>query len=67
MIGIILGFLQLGMGMNLALSTIKGQMSALAVFFYRPIAAHLLVYTFVQGVTRLVPTVKSPLCPWDLN
>lgn len=53
--------------MKLALSTIKGQISALAVFFQRPIALHCLVREFIQGVTRITPPVRAPLCPWDLN
>ena len=49
------------------MSTIKGQISALSIFIQRPIASHSLVWAFIQGVLRLRPPVKSPLCPWDLN
>ena len=66
-IGRILAFLQLGVEMKLALSTIKGQVSALSVLFQRPLATHSLVRGFIQGVTWLNPPVKPPLNPWDLN
>ena len=67
LVGRILEFLQLGADMKLALSTIKGQISALSIFFQRPLATHSLIKTFLQGVIRLSPPVKIPLCPWDLN
>lgn len=66
-IGRILDFLQMGLEMKLALSTIKGQVSALSVLFQRPLASHSLVRNFMQGVMRLNPPVKAPLNPWDLN
>lgn len=37
---------------RLALSTVKGQVSALALFFKRPLATHCLICIFVQGVRR---------------
>ena len=58
----ILLFLQRGVDQALALSTVKSQISALAVYFQRP-----LVRTFVQGVRHVAPPVRPPLPPWDLN
>lgn len=63
----ILAFLQQGVEQKLALSTIKGQVSALAVFFQRPLATHSLVRTFIQGVRHVAPPVRSLLPSWDLN
>ena len=66
-IGRILEFLQLGVEKGLAVGTIKGQVSALSVFFQRPLAAHSLMKSFLQGVIRVNPPIKAPLYPWDLN
>lgn len=63
----------LGVGLSLAgrgsetLSTIKGQVSALAVFSQRPLDTHSLVRTFIQGVCDMVTPVRSLLPPWELN
>ena len=57
----ILLFLQWGVDQALALSTIKSQISALAVYFQRPLAAHSLIHTFVQGVRHVAPLVR-PHC-----
>lgn len=43
----ILVFLQRGVDQKLALSTIKGQISALAIFFQRSLAAHSLVLIYI--------------------
>ena len=53
----ILAFCQLGVDVKLALSTIKGQISALSVFFQRPPASHSLVQAFIQSASQvfLVP------------
>ena len=58
----ILLFLQRGVDQALALSTVKSQISALAVYFQRPLAAHSLVRTFVQGV-RHVALLCTLHCP----
>lgn len=65
--GCLLAFLQAEFDMRLALITFKDQISVLAVFFQRPIAAHFLVHTFVQGVRLITPPDRPPLTPWDLN
>lgn len=62
----ILAFLQHGVDQKLALSTIKGQISAPATFFQGLLATHS-VRTFVQGVWHVAPPVGSPLSLWDLN
>ncbi|XP_077133659.1 uncharacterized protein LOC143788135 [Ranitomeya variabilis] len=63
----ILEFLQSGVDLGLALSSLKGQISALSVLFQRRIANRLQVRTFIQGVSHMVPPYKMPLEPWDLN
>ncbi|CAJ0934907.1 unnamed protein product [Ranitomeya imitator] len=63
----ILEFLQSGLDLGLALSSLKGQISALSVLFQRRIANRLQVKTFIQGVSHVVPPYKMPLEPWDLN
>ena len=63
----ILLFLQHGVDQALALSTVKSQILALAVYFQRPLAAHSLVRTFVQGVRHVAPPVRPPVLPWDLD
>ncbi|CAJ0954493.1 unnamed protein product [Ranitomeya imitator] len=63
----ILNFLQSGLDSGLALSSLKGQISALSVLFQRRIAANLQVKTFIQGVSHVVPTYRMPLETWDLN
>lgn len=51
----ILAFLQSGLDQHLALSTLKGHISALAMLFQGPLASHYLVKAFVESVTHLVP------------
>ncbi|CAJ0941089.1 unnamed protein product [Ranitomeya imitator] len=63
----ILNFLQSGLDSGLALSSLKGQISALSVLFQRRIATNLQVKTFVQGVSHVVPPYRMPLETWDLN
>ncbi|CAJ0940690.1 unnamed protein product [Ranitomeya imitator] len=63
----ILDFLQSGLDSGLALSSLKGQISALSVLFQRRIAANLQVKTFIQGVSHVVPPYRMPLETWDLN
>ncbi|CAJ0954527.1 unnamed protein product, partial [Ranitomeya imitator] len=63
----ILNFLQSGLDSGLALSSLKGQISALSVLFQRRIAANLQVKTFIQGVSHVVPPYRMPLETWDLN
>lgn len=53
--------------MKLALSIIKGQLSALSVLLQRPLASHSLIWAFIQGVMSINPPIVSLLCPWDLN
>lgn len=63
----ILAFLQSGMDQGLALSSLKGQISALSVLFQRTLASRPPVKTFLQGVAHSVPPFRRPLEPWDLN
>ncbi|CAJ0928066.1 unnamed protein product [Ranitomeya imitator] len=63
----ILNFLQSGLDSGLALSSLKGQISALSVLFQRRIATNLQVKTFIQGVSHVVPPYRMPLETWDLN
>ncbi|KAM9329728.1 uncharacterized protein PAF06_005604 [Gastrophryne carolinensis] len=63
----ILDFLQSGLDSGLQLSTLKGQVSALSIFFQRSFASHSLVKTFFQGVSHLRPPRKPLLPVWDLN
>ena len=59
--------LQQGVVQALALRTVRSQISALAVYFQRPLAAHSLIRTFVQGIRHVAPPVRPPLPSWDLN
>lgn len=63
----ILDFLQQGVEQCLGLSTVKGQIAALSMFFQRPLASHSLMQTFIQGVTWIALLVRSRLLPWYLN
>ncbi|XP_069820999.1 uncharacterized protein [Dendropsophus ebraccatus] len=63
----LLAFLQAGLDAGLALSSLKGQVSALSVFFQRPLASVPQVRTFLQGVARIAPPYRHPVPPWDLN
>lgn len=58
--GHILAFLSSGMEMSLALSTINGQISALAVLFQRLMMSQSLVVAFVKGFTWIIPPVWPP-------
>ncbi|KAM4018570.1 uncharacterized protein ACNLHF_007867 [Anomaloglossus baeobatrachus] len=62
-----LSFLQSGLEKGLSLSSLKGQVSALSVFFQKRLARLPKVRTFLQGVCHIVPPYKRPLDPWDLN
>lgn len=66
-IGQILSFLQSEKDQHLALRTIKGQISFLAVLFQKPRASHCLVKAFVQGVTHIIPPVRYLINLWDLS
>lgn len=66
-IGRILAFIQLWVEIKLALGMIKGQISALFIFFRRTIASHSLVKAFLQGIICMVLPVRPPLCPLNLN
>lgn len=57
-IGEIPSFLHLGLDQCFALSTIKGQISALAFLFQRLLASHSLK-KFVQGVIYIILSVRS--------
>ncbi|CAJ0928111.1 unnamed protein product [Ranitomeya imitator] len=63
----ILEFLQSGLDLGLALSSLKGQISALSVLFHLRIANRIQVKKFIQGVSHVVPPYKMPFEPWDLN
>ncbi|KAM4037388.1 ELMO domain-containing protein 3 isoform 1-T2 [Anomaloglossus baeobatrachus] len=64
---IFLSFLQSGMDKGLSLGSLKGQVSALSVFFQKRLARLPQVRTLLQGVCHIVPPYKRPLEPWDLN
>ncbi|XP_069813158.1 uncharacterized protein [Dendropsophus ebraccatus] len=66
-IPLILDFLQEGLNMNLRPSTIKVQISALSALFDFRLAEHPWVKRFTKAATRLAPSIKSRLPPWDLN
>ncbi|XP_041446068.1 uncharacterized protein LOC121403002 [Xenopus laevis] len=63
----ILSFLQRGILLNLKLSSIKVQISALSVLFQTRLALHKSIKTFVQGVQHIRPPFRSPVPGWDLN
>ncbi|XP_073437645.1 uncharacterized protein [Dendrobates tinctorius] len=63
----ICGFLQSGLDAGLSLSTLKGQVSALAILFQKDQASLPQVKTFLQGVAHVAPPHHSPIDPWDLN
>uniref|UniRef100_A0A803JZG3 Tyr recombinase domain-containing protein n=1 Tax=Xenopus tropicalis TaxID=8364 RepID=A0A803JZG3_XENTR len=63
----VLQFLQEGLQKGLSLGTLKVQVSALSVLLQSRLALQEDVRTFLQGVAHIVPPVKSPVPPWDLN
>lgn len=63
----VLAFLQWGIDQNIALSTIKGQVSALAVIFQQPLAAHSLICNFIQGVPDVALPVLLLMPPLNVN
>ncbi|KAM9325375.1 uncharacterized protein PAF06_001534 [Gastrophryne carolinensis] len=63
----VLEFLQHGLDLGLKLSTLKGQVSALSIFFQKTFAQHSLIKTFFQGVTHVRPPRKPMVPVWDLN
>lgn len=60
-------FLQSGMEQGLALSSLKGQVSALSVLFQRTFASRPQVKTFLQVVAHCAPPFRHSIEPWDLN
>lgn len=59
--------LQSGLNQHLALTTIKGKISALSILFQSPLTSHSPVKAAVQGVTDTVPPVHLPMILWDIN
>lgn len=66
-VAILLAFLQSGLELGLALSSLKGQVSPLSVLFHRALASNKDIRTFIQAVSRLRPPLKHLVPPWDLN
>ncbi|XP_069839364.1 uncharacterized protein [Dendropsophus ebraccatus] len=66
-IPLILQFLQEGLNKNLRPSTLKVQISALSALYDYKLADHPWIKRFVKAASRLCPTVKSKIPPWDLN
>ncbi|CAJ0936285.1 unnamed protein product, partial [Ranitomeya imitator] len=63
----LLAFLQAGLDSGLALSSLKGQVSALSILFQKTLASRLQVKTFFQGVAHAIPPYRAPVEAWDLN
>ncbi|CAJ0966040.1 unnamed protein product [Ranitomeya imitator] len=63
----LLAFLQAGLDSGLALSSLKGQVSALSILFQKSLASRPQVKTFFQGVAHAVPPYRAPVEAWDLN
>ncbi|CAJ0959908.1 unnamed protein product [Ranitomeya imitator] len=63
----LLAFLQAGLDSGLALSSLKGQVSALSILFQKTLASRPQVKTFLQGVAHAVPPYRAPVDAWDLN
>ncbi|CAJ0967240.1 unnamed protein product [Ranitomeya imitator] len=63
----LLAFLQAGLDSGLALSSLKGQVSALSILFQKTLASRPQVKTFFQGVAHAVPPFRAPVEAWDLN
>ncbi|CAJ0953829.1 unnamed protein product [Ranitomeya imitator] len=63
----LLAFLQAGLDSGLALSSLKGQVSALSILFQKTLASRPQVKTFFQGVAHAVPPYRAPVEAWDLN
>lgn len=58
-----LSVLQFGLDQYLDLSTIKGQSSALAILFQRPLGFHALFKAFVHGGAHIYILLCDLLCP----
>ncbi|CAJ0938461.1 unnamed protein product [Ranitomeya imitator] len=63
----LLAFLQAGLDSGLALSSLKGQVSALSILFQKTLASRPQIKTFFQGVAHAVPPYRAPVEAWDLN
>ncbi|XP_069835654.1 uncharacterized protein [Dendropsophus ebraccatus] len=66
-IPLILQFLQEGLNKHLRPSTIKVQISALSALYDYKLAEHQWIKRFVKATSRLCPTIRSRVPPWDLN
>ncbi|CAJ0968216.1 unnamed protein product [Ranitomeya imitator] len=63
----LLAFLHAGLDSGLALSSLKGQVSALSILFQKTLTSRPQVKTFFQGVAHAVPPYRAPVEAWDLN
>uniref|UniRef100_A0A803JHX3 Tyr recombinase domain-containing protein n=1 Tax=Xenopus tropicalis TaxID=8364 RepID=A0A803JHX3_XENTR len=66
-IPVVLQFLQEGLDKGLGLSSLKVQVSSLSVLLQSRLALQEDVRVFLQGVAHVVPPIRSPVPPWDLN
>lgn len=63
----ILQFLQSGFELDLSVTSLKVQTSALAALFQKQWAILPEFRLYFQGLNRLKPPVRHPVPPWDLN
>ncbi|XP_069613359.1 uncharacterized protein [Ranitomeya imitator] len=63
----VLEFLQKGLEMGLATSTLRVQVSALGALYNLNLASNHWIARFFKAVTRSRPIIKQRLVPWDLN
>ncbi|CAJ0953795.1 unnamed protein product [Ranitomeya imitator] len=56
-----------GLDAGLALSSLKGQVSALSILFQKMLSSQPEVKTFLQGVAYAIPPYRAPVESWDLN
>uniref|UniRef100_A0A803JAC4 Tyr recombinase domain-containing protein n=1 Tax=Xenopus tropicalis TaxID=8364 RepID=A0A803JAC4_XENTR len=63
----ILQFLQNGFDMNLSITSLKVQTSALAALFHKQWAMIPEVRLFFQALQRIKPPIRDPTPSWDLN
>ncbi|KAE8618780.1 hypothetical protein XENTR_v10009500 [Xenopus tropicalis] len=63
----ILHFLQNGFDMNLSITSLKVQTSALAALFHKQWALMPEVRLFFQALQRIKPPIRDPTPSWDLN
>ncbi|XP_077137578.1 uncharacterized protein LOC143803684 [Ranitomeya variabilis] len=63
----ILEFLQRGLEMGLATSTLRVQVSALGALYNCGLAKNYWIARFIKAAARSRPIVKERLAPWDLN